>query len=374
MQLEEKFSYSAQPHAAPLAMKKSKYRNADNNDQQSPVDNGLGNLMYDARVVRGNTYAARVLTSSDKDKLNLETSKKFPSKSRQSRQKAPGARVGTPPPVEGRTHMKMQTDEFIEEITDRPLEHDAETQTLPFMDRPASPLFVRAKIGSDISTQIGEGDLFDFDLEVEPLLELLVGKTLHVSMLEIMQEEELEAIRLQQEEFETLRNIEIAEVQRLEVEIKRKSQERERRIAQENRRVEEKRRLEESIAARAFSNQFLGELHNNVFDMLQEHGHFYDPVKKEIEVMFMGGLISNVVNAANSYEAASIIAKELLESARVRARAFEREAKALRKEKQDRLEQERLRREEQQRLESEAAAEVLRLAAVAAEGAGEAEE
>eukprot|EP00597_Dinobryon_sp_UTEXLB2267_P003646 CAMPEP_0170076624 /NCGR_PEP_ID=MMETSP0019_2-20121128/13596_1 /TAXON_ID=98059 /ORGANISM="Dinobryon sp., Strain UTEXLB2267" /LENGTH=391 /DNA_ID=CAMNT_0010288449 /DNA_START=58 /DNA_END=1233 /DNA_ORIENTATION=+ len=391
MQLEEKFSYSAQPHAAPLAMKKSKYRNADNNDQQSPVENGLGNLMYDARVIRGNTYAARVLTTSDKDKLNLESSKKFPTKSRQSRQKAPGARVGTPPPVEGRTHMKMQTDEFIEEITDRPLEHDAETQTLPFMDRPASPLFVRAKIGSDASTQIGEGDLFDFDLEVEPLLELLVGKTLHVSMLEIMQEvphsmvvldsfnsfisqEELEAIRLQQEEFETLRNIEIAEVQRLEVEIKRKAQERERRIAQENRRVEEKRRLEESIAARAFSNQFLGELHNNVFDMLQEQGHFYDPVKKEIEVMFMGGLISNVVNAANSYEAASIIAKELLESARVRARAFEREAKALRKERQDRLEQERLQREEQQRLENEAAAEALRLAAAAAEGTGEGEE
>ena len=112
----------------------------------------------------------------------------------------------------------------------------------------------------------------------------------------------MEAIRLQQEEFETLRNIEIAEVQRLEVEIKRKAAEKERRIAQENKRVEDKRRLEESIAARAFSNQFLGELHINVFDMLQEQGHFYDPVKKEIEVKFMGDLIKNVVNAANSYE------------------------------------------------------------------------
>ena len=66
--------------------------------------------------------------------------------------------------------------------------------------------------------------------------------------------------------------------------------------------MEDKRRLEESIAARAFSNQFLGELHVSVFDMLQEQGHFYDPVKKEIEVNFMGGLVSNVVTAANSYE------------------------------------------------------------------------
>ena len=60
------------------------------------------------------------------------------------------------------------------------------------MDRPASPLFVRAKTGVDVVTQILPGDLFDFDLEVEPVLEVLVGKTIHVAMLELMQEEELE--------------------------------------------------------------------------------------------------------------------------------------------------------------------------------------
>jgi hypothetical protein len=62
------------------------------------------------------------------------------------------------------------------------------------MDRPASPLFVRACTGQDMETQILPGDLFDFDLEVEPLLEVLVGKSIHVAMLELMQEEELEAI------------------------------------------------------------------------------------------------------------------------------------------------------------------------------------
>jgi hypothetical protein len=51
------------------------------------------------------------------------------------------------------------------------------------MDRPESPLFVKAKTGRDVETQIESGDLFDFDLEVEPILEILVGKTLHVSML-----------------------------------------------------------------------------------------------------------------------------------------------------------------------------------------------
>ena len=57
-------------------------------------------------------------------------------------------------------------------------------------------------------------------------MELLVGKTIHVSMLELMQEEELAAIRRQQDEFEAIRNVELAEVQRMEAEAGRKVRER----------------------------------------------------------------------------------------------------------------------------------------------------
>ena len=45
-------------------------------------------------------------------------------------------------------------------------EHNVETQTDEFLDRPASPLFVPIKTGVDQGTQILEGDLFDFELEV----------------------------------------------------------------------------------------------------------------------------------------------------------------------------------------------------------------
>jgi hypothetical protein len=68
--------------------------------------------------------------------------------------------------------MDMQTEDFLEELTDKPVEIDAETQTQAFMDRPASPLFVPTRIGQDMVTQIMPGDLFDFDLEVEPILEV----------------------------------------------------------------------------------------------------------------------------------------------------------------------------------------------------------
>ena len=42
------------------------------------------------------------------------------------------------------------------------------------------------------------GDLFDFELEVEPILEVLVGKVLEQGLMEVLQEEELAAMRRHQ--------------------------------------------------------------------------------------------------------------------------------------------------------------------------------
>merc|ERR1719231_96909 len=168
-----------------------------------------------------------------------------------------GRRGGSPPPVDGRVHMNIQTDDFLEELTDRPIEIDAVTQTIAALDRPSSPLFVPAKVGKDMETQIIQGELFDFDMEVEPLLELLVGKTMHVSMLELMQEEEIAAIRKQQSEYEAIKNVELSEVQRMESGAKRQQDEKSRRLDQEKKRVQDRRELEEKVAARSFARQFL---------------------------------------------------------------------------------------------------------------------
>lgn len=186
MQAENSFSYSTQPHPAPMK-RKTKYRD-DSDIQNEP---GLQNLMHDSRVVRGNTYSAKLMSTSLKTEL---PGMKKSMRNEGQRRKFTTKRSSTPPAVSGRMHMDMQTEDFLEELTDKPIEIDAETQTQAFMDRPASPLFVPARTGQDVVTQILPGDLFDFDLEVEPILEVLVGKTLHVSMLELMQEEELEVI------------------------------------------------------------------------------------------------------------------------------------------------------------------------------------
>mmetsp|Transcript_60551 Transcript_60551/g.131215 ORF Transcript_60551/g.131215 Transcript_60551/m.131215 type:complete len:371 (+) Transcript_60551:35-1147(+) len=367
----EKFSYSSQPQAAPVK-RRSKYRNEDGGD----LDGGVSfTMMNDPRVVRGNTYAAKVMTTSLKQEQQMsqkENARRVKQDASRRRNMDSG-RVGTPPPVPGRSHMNMQTETFLEELTDKPVDMDAETQTQAFMDRPVSPLFVVSKTGRDVETQIEGGDLFDFDVEVEPILEVLVGKTIHISMLELMQEEELEAIRREQEEFEAVRNIELAEVQRLEAEARRKMQEKERRVAQEKKRVQDRAELEEKIAARAFSGQYLSSMHEGVMDELFQDGFFYDPVKKEIEENVMVELIAGLKARVDSYNVAQALVDGLILDAGVMARDYQGRASAARERRRVELAREaeeaakRKAEEDAKRAAEEAAA------AAAAEEAGEEE-
>jgi radial spoke head protein 3 len=314
MQSESTFSYSTQPHAAPFK-RKTKYR--DDSDLPDPA---LSNLMHDPRVVRGSTYSTKILSLSLK--TELQPTKKI-SRADAHRAKFATKRSSTPPALAGRSHIDMQTEDFLEELTDRPIDVDAETQTQAFMDRPASPLFVPARTGQDVITQILPGDLWDFDLEVDPILEVLVGKTLHVAMLELMQEEELEAIYRQQEEFELVRQIEFAEVQRLQAEAKRKALEKERRLEQELVRAADRQELEEKVAAQFFTQQYLGSLHSGVFDVLEGEGHFYDPLQKEIEEITMVDLLAGLQERSDLYEAAQEIANELILAATSKAKEYE---------------------------------------------------
>ena len=55
--------------------------------------------------------------------------------------------------------MDVQTELYLEELSDRVEEADVEVQTDAFLDRPPSPMFIPAKTGVDIMTQILDGDV-----------------------------------------------------------------------------------------------------------------------------------------------------------------------------------------------------------------------
>lgn len=82
-----------------------------------------------------------------------------------------------------------------------------------------SPLFIFiyiAKVGVDASTEINDGELFDFDNEVHTILESLIGTTLQQALTEVVHEEEIADLREQQHKMLANREAELAELRRLE--------------------------------------------------------------------------------------------------------------------------------------------------------------
>lgn len=264
----------------------------------------FGNIMYDRRVYRGNTYARPVMSTAAKAEQQQRTmteslrrkeaSQRAASIKQRKQMESARRKLATPDPVEGRQHIEVQTEEYLEELTDAIETETQETQTDPLLDRPVTPKYVPQKTGRDAETQIHEGDLFHFDDAVEPMLEVMVGKTLEQAMLEVMQEEELELLRQQQLEFEQRRKEELLEAQRMEALERRKFEERERRKKQELERLQREKETREKLQARQFAKAFMFNMENRVFSRLQDEGWFADSVLNEVELDFMPWLMSEV--------------------------------------------------------------------------------
>uniref|UniRef100_A0A8C5G5J0 Radial spoke head 3 n=1 Tax=Gouania willdenowi TaxID=441366 RepID=A0A8C5G5J0_GOUWI len=267
---------------------RSKYR-VGQSENRRPKN---GNIMVDRRVVRGNTYSqhfrpATVQPHPPEIKRQQPPEKKEVNVRRRAKEKQVQHATPGPEPVQVRKHMDTQTDLYLEELACVIVTTDMACQTDAFLDRPASPLFIPVKSGIDVGTQIEEGDLFDFDLEVEPMVEVLVGKTMEQALLEVMEEEELASLRAQQRKIQVLRDMELAEVQRLQEQERRRCEERERRITQQREALMIEEETVEKIAARAYTQQSLADLLPTVFNSLRKDGYFPDPVERDIETNYM---------------------------------------------------------------------------------------
>ena len=116
--------------------------------------------------------------------------------------------------------MEIQTEKYVEILTDKPPEQEQGVATEFYLDRPPVPLF-QPKMPSKENckaTQIfdEDPDLFDFDKEIEPMLNVLVRKTLEQARMLVLEEEELNIMKQQKKEYEEVRNAELIEAQRLE--------------------------------------------------------------------------------------------------------------------------------------------------------------
>jgi len=176
--------------------------------------------MWDKRVVRGNTYAAIVTTSREaaqQMRASMTRPKRIIQNTTESGEvDAIGGEVNTPRAVDGRRHVELQTDENVELLTDKPPVYEKDCQTEFVIEKPVPRHYMPVKTGEDKETQIWDGELFNFDYEVEPILQVLIGKSLEQGRMEVLEEEELRVMREEQKRYDELRLAEMMEAQRLE--------------------------------------------------------------------------------------------------------------------------------------------------------------
>ncbi|NXE88329.1 RSPH3 protein, partial [Menura novaehollandiae] len=289
------YSYCSQPRSL---LARPKYRAPCDAAATEKEPVRYGNIMIDPRVVRGNALSLRLLPQvwggTEPDPLEVKRKRDAQKRVLARKQTKEQIQPVTPEPVEGRQHVHVQTELYLEEISDRIIEVDGECQTDEFLDRPPTPFFIPAKTGKDIATQIEEGELFDFDIEVKPILEVLIGKTVEQALLEVMEEEELAQLWSHQRAYAELRNAEFAELQRLEEQDRRIREEKERRRLEHLEKLRKQKETAEKIAARAFAQRYLADLIPSVFNNLHESGYFYDPIERDIETEFLPWLMSQV--------------------------------------------------------------------------------
>ena len=151
----------------------------------------------------------------------------------------------------------------IGEIEPRAETIEIEVQTQDYIDRPQTPLFTPVKNGEDKYTQIEKGDLFDFDQEVEPIINVLTFKTLEESRMEVLEEEEIKGMKDQIQDFEKVRNRELEIVQKLEKQEERREKEKIRRNIERDVRMEMAKIYQKKLVSCMFAKNYLKNLRDN---------------------------------------------------------------------------------------------------------------
>lgn len=178
------YSFSSAPK--PVAAARKKYREAGATDVSMYRDPKETVIAWDKRVHRGNTYS---MYTQNAIKEAIATAEQQPDhkpvRKRLQKESSIFETTVTPParvPVDLTKHLVAP--EIAVEVT------VVEAQTDEFLPETPPEQYQPQKTGMDVSTQVEDGELFHFDKEVDPILDVLINKTLEQSIMEVEEEHE----------------------------------------------------------------------------------------------------------------------------------------------------------------------------------------
>lgn len=118
--------------------------------------------------------------------------------------------------MKGRRHEIIQTDRYLEELLVKPMDYSVECQTdLYLYEIPNAP-YISSKSGIDVATEIDADELYDFDEEVQPVVDALIDLTMKQALEEFMLEEEMTELERDTDSYMAYKKLHSSESKRLD--------------------------------------------------------------------------------------------------------------------------------------------------------------
>lgn len=272
-------------------------------------------MMSDRRVVRGSTVKPASIPSSPISLNAGRSSLKADRRAAKKQHIPPTKKSIFDLKPEQEDHIPVALDAYLVEKENVVSVVDTETQTDEFHDLPPPAPYIPKKTGIDAGTQVDLDELFDFDLEVGPILDVIVNKTLEQARMEVEEEEELAVIRNERHNYNVLHEVEEKRVAALEQAQKQKQQKKVERVERERERVSKERTVYQKVGSVQLMKAVLGELQNRVYGDLTTAGFFPDMLEEEVKHDFMPWLYDTAANIAEEHRTAIRTADALIENA-----------------------------------------------------------
>lgn len=307
------YTYSSQPHSAPTKTSKH-YRNANNELPQGvPLT-----LMSDPRVVRGITHTlAKKISKSKDDTLHSTAHHKL------SRTKLQDEVERSSQPYYNYTVKKFSTTEidvtdYLIERNDYPTrtrEIDIQTNAFEPIIRPPTPewrqyegSYVPRKTGVDKATQVEDvRDLFNFDLEVVPILDIIVSKTLKQALFEVQSEEELHCLEVAITDFHEQKKKEKEWIKQKEHEVKAQVINTKVLIQSIQAAKEEEIATRTLVAGLNMMQQIIPEVINEIYSSFFKNGDWIEPDVAAAESEVVPGILHKAGYASEAYNSAQVV-------------------------------------------------------------------
>jgi hypothetical protein len=162
--------------------------------------------------------------------------------------------------------------------------------------------YIPPKTGIDVETHIEEGDVFDFDEEISPVIKVIVDKTCEQALMEVEQETYMDHLAAARANFQTLEKKTLEDWKAQDEAEKARQAEMENAIKQARKYYKSEVKMQKRIAAHAFATDMLSNLVTDVLDREEQRGAFISEADVSISEHFLPWLLQQTIDGVAQQE------------------------------------------------------------------------